>query len=668
MKNNLLILLLGLGLLWGGCREKDPIPEPSGTEYKVALVFPQAEWANLKPVVDWAVDDARAAHPGIVLSLEWIDEDGADMPRRVKEVTHDASYAAVIGPEYSNNARDVARQSLSYRIPVLMPMVTSAEFQRIYAESNKSNPNIFCLAQSDLVQCEAVITKARQRGLKTLFMICRSGEEDDYSASFEQFFMFLAREAGLKDYGYASYEDEESLAFLMDSIMEMLPEFESPGLFFVPSSLEDMLSFDKVMASYGGNFWPVLCSDVAHEPSLEGKLTAGSYEGFSLGATEAFEKAWTARFATSLPGGYAQLYDCVRLVADAARKVEDGSARTVLEALQGLTYSREYSGASGKIHFTEHTLIAPEETIYCNWSYSNGRFSRVGSAPYNQDKGWDWSATDIDDYDETEDPDWYEPLESRRAVIVATSTGWTNYRHQADALAMYQMLKGFGYSDDDIILIMQDDVARHPSNPYYQKEPGDVRVVPEGPNLREGAVVDYKLSDLDPEDLYSIFSGVPTTRTPIVLEGGMRTNVLVFWSGHGARDYELKWGDSSLDSFQFEDLLENAKGNHRKMLIVMDTCFSGSIAEQCRGNHGVLFLCSAARGEPSHADMYDEKCGCYLSNGFTRAFRRAVEENPDISLNSLYKEVARQTTGSHAGIYNYYYYGNLYKNTLKEYL
>ena len=45
----------------------------------------------------------------------------------------------------------------------------------------------------------------------------------------------------------------------------------------------------------------------------------------------------------------------------------------------------------------------------------------------------------------------------------------------------------------------------------------------------------------------------------------------------------------------------------------------------------------------------------------------AVEGNSAITLNRLYKDVARETTGSHAGIYNYYYYGSLYRNTFEEY-
>lgn len=672
--NKYLLILIAIGLaLLSACNGKDPIndpdPEPTGTEYKVAIVFPQDEWDSVKPTVEWAKEEAEKANPGVILTFEWIDENGSGMASKVKSVTHDNAYAAVIGPEYSSSARVVARESLSYKIPVLMPMVTSTEFHRVYAETNKSEPNIFCLAQSDVTQCEAVIAKAKQDGVKTFLMLCRSGEVSDYSASFEQNIIFLCLEAKLEDCGYANYDNKEHLEMLMDVMISMEEEYGDLGFFFVPSSVQDMLDFDKIMTAYKGkgNLWPVYCADIAHLPQLESQLSAGPYEGFSLGATESFKNAWNARFGTALPGGYAQLYDCVGMVAAAASKVENGSAKTVREALEDLVFSGSgYSGASGKIHFGADAPIAPEEVIYQNWTFKDGKFSIVASAPHNIEKGWDWSAMNIEDYsdDIPDDSKHYFPLKGHQALIVATSTGWSNYRHQADALAMYQMLKGAGYTDDQIILIMEDDVANYASNPY----PGEVRVLPGGPDLRKGAVIDYKLSDLAPEDLYHILVGVPTEKVPVVIDGGGGTNnVFVFWSGHGVRDDELKWGSQTITSEMIEKATHDAQVNYRKMFFVMDTCYSGSIPAYCHAG-GLLFLCSAAKGEPSHADVYDPVCGTYLSNGFTRAFRSAVEANPDITLNDLYKEVARETTGSHAGMYNYWQYGSLKKNTFREYL
>ena len=72
----------------------------------------------------------------VKLELEWIDEDIPNLEEEVRRVTHDASYAAVVGPKFSRHARLVAKESLALRMPVIMPSVTSAEVQRIYSGSN----------------------------------------------------------------------------------------------------------------------------------------------------------------------------------------------------------------------------------------------------------------------------------------------------------------------------------------------------------------------------------------------------------------------------------------------------------------------------------------------------------------------------------------------------
>lgn len=144
------------------------------------------------------------------------------------------------------------------------------------------------------------------------------------------------------------------------------------------------------------------------------------------------------------------------------------------------------------------------------------------------------------------------------------------------------------------------------------------------------------------------------------------TNVFLFWSGHGARNKVLKWADENLEAETFRGILEAAQGNYRKMLAVMETCYSGSIGTYCEGLPGVLLLCSASSGETSHADVMED--GIYLSNRFTRVFRSQVEANPAIFLHDLYYQLATHTKASHAGLYNDACYGNIYRSTLEEFL
>ncbi len=155
MKRNRLLHALVPLLLLSACNGKDPLEtQQKVNSYKVAVVLPASEKAELSKIVDWAQETIKSAQKGqesrIELELEWVDEDGATLARDIARITHDNSYAAVIGPRYSRNARVIAKESLSYRMPVLAPSVTSTEFQRIYAGSNMGEPNIFCLAEAHL--------------------------------------------------------------------------------------------------------------------------------------------------------------------------------------------------------------------------------------------------------------------------------------------------------------------------------------------------------------------------------------------------------------------------------------------------------------------------------------------------------------------------------------
>ncbi len=448
-----------------------------------------------------------------------------------------------------------------------------------------------------------------------------------------------------------------------------------------------MLDFDEALGRSGElSYIDIVCTDMAYDFSLEGKLKNYNYEGTALASRpgEGFDVAWKTRFGTLLPGGYAQLYDCFYLLAMAATVVEGGGAASIREAIMKLTSAdkasapiypwtasgmrdaflaakagdyRRVTGVSGPLGFESQTHICQLGTTYSTWTYTGGRFVESGRFSRNYTGGdlWNWTNTRIVDIFDWEAADLsYPELEDNYAVVIATSTGRNNYRHQADALAQYQMLKGFGYDDDHIVLILEDDLG------------SDVHITPGGENLRTGAKIDYKTSRVTEDDLRNIFSGTVTERTPAVVQGGPGTNVFLFWSGHGAHDEMLKWANSDLDAETFRGLLEAAQGHYRKMLAVMETCYSGSIGTYCEGLPGVLLLCATSSGETSHADILED--GIYLSNRFTRIFRSEVEANPSISIHDLYYQLATHTTASHAGLYNDAFYGNIYRNTLQEFL
>uniref|UniRef100_A0ACD6AL39 Uncharacterized protein n=1 Tax=Avena sativa TaxID=4498 RepID=A0ACD6AL39_AVESA len=56
---------------------------------------------------------------------------------------------------------------------------------------------------------------------------------------------------------------------------------------------------------------------------------------------------------------------------------------------------------------------------------------------------------------------------TRWAVLVAGSSGYENYRHQADVCHAYQILKRGGLKEENIVVFMYDDIAKNPANPRH---------------------------------------------------------------------------------------------------------------------------------------------------------------------------------------------------------
>ena len=264
----------------------------------------------------------------------------------------------------------------------------------------------------------------------------------------------------------------------------------------------------------------------------------------------------------------------------------------------------------------------------------------------------------------------YPELKDNWALVIGASDTWDNYRHQADALAIYQMLKRHGYDDDHIILILADNIANDHQNIY----PGEVYVRPKGTegaeNVYKDVVVDYRLSDVGIGDLRKILLGERSEKYPIVMDCTEHSNIFIYWCGHGNRG-KVAWGSNL--QLTTETMSEGWKQitdakKYRKIFAAIDACYSGSIGEAIVGLPGVLYLTAANANEPSKADMLDPDMQIWLSNGFTRAFEQVLWRDPSIKLRDLYQYVARLTTGSHASIYNEAHYGNLFHNSIAEFL
>ena len=442
-------------------------------------------------------------------------------------------------------------------------------------------------------------------------------------------------------------------------------------------------------------------------------LTSG-YQGFSPYADPmtGFEMSYETRYDTKPTFAECKFYDALLLAAFAANYMEHHSKSqtsnpnaqfndavvkicTTDNLLSGHAWNETgmelylaalergellgFKGASGPVQFDSECYTAALNTTYVNWIIADGHlyhqsyYSTQGNAQTSKTlASWNYLMKDAEKrfdsrYSQSVSTITYPDLTDQYAVLVQGSNGWENYRHEADVLSIYQMLKANGYDDDHIILITADDCANAPEN----TDKGAVRTAPGGKNLREGAVIDYRNADLTPQDICHILLGNKTDRTPIVLPVDAGQNILLFWSGHGRSKAinginEMTWRNLSAGHGMTDNLLAGTlrtmatKQQFRQMLVCLEPCYSANMGEALEGIPGVLAICSAGTYEQSFADSWSNELGVWMCDRFSRNLIGHVTENPDGTYRDLYLYCAQHTLGSHVGIYNNEYFGNLY--------
>lgn len=302
---------------------------------------------------------------------------------------------------------------------------------------------------------------------------------------------------------------------------------------------------------------------MVNSPAILGKIRNVLLEGLALVADPAsgFQSAYTLRYNTEPISGEAHLFDAVTLLGyafavqpdnesldDTILRIVDGEkgdfcswqpydmATTIRELRQGNAVDLE--GVTGEWQFDSRNHSSVLNTIYAHWGLHNDSFLTLEYLSTDGTRRatsslqlWEMQSSMFQQFNRDQEELRYGALEDKWAVIVSASDTWTNYRHQADAYAMYQLLKRHGYDDDRILLVAEDNIAFDSRNLYS----GRVFVTPGGEDVYAGLTVDYKLSELTIGDLGKIFLGNPDGRLNNVLNSSANDNVIVFWCGHGNR-------------------------------------------------------------------------------------------------------------------------------------
>lgn len=476
--------------------------------------------------------------------------------------------------------------------------------------------------------------------------------------------------------------------------------------------------------------FPAISQEGVEALGEDGIRILQGYQGFSPYADPAtgFEKAYEERFGSKPTFAECKLYDGLLLTALASCLKEhveelfsdtsitqdelmnfmimligmepaegnvtatepvwqaDGMRRYLAAMLTNRGEVPALCGASGHIVFDLETSSQIACTTYLHWQIDEGQIRHVtyygpdGKQVVNSSVSWDivydedTAQKDFADMATDQNTDiQYPPLNQQYAILVQGSNSMLNYRHQADVLSVYQMLRRGGIDDDHIILILDGALAYNPQN----NEQGVIRNSPWGENLLDGAEVDYDNDTLVVRDICDILRGRASSHLPKVLPQDEENNVLFYWSGHGhckAQDgyNELAWLKTPTGQGMTDDLLRQTAEEMlmRKMLVITEPCYSEAVILPLQGLIGVLAMSGASGEEPSWGENRNPGLGPYgtwMCDRFTLNVVRGITADPTITYRDLYFYCMRNTIGSHVKLVNADYFGNLYRTGPMEF-
>lgn len=236
------------------------------------------------------------------------------------------------------------------------------------------------------------------------------------------------------------------------------------------------------------------------------------------------------------------------------------------------------------------------------------------------------------------------------ALIVAGSSGYFNYRHQADACHAYQILHRNGIPDDHIIVMMYDDIAHNKRNPT----PGQIINKPGGEDVYAGVLKDYTGEDVTPENFLNILTGNKTAMQGIgsgkVIDSGPDDLVFVNFADHGAPNL-IAFPEGELHAKDLQQAIDymNTTNRYKQMVLYIEACESGSMFDRHKLSPNInVFATTAANGhESSYACYWDEKRRTYLGDVYSVNWMEDSDKE-DITVETLQKqfEIVREETNT----------------------
>jgi ABC-type branched-subunit amino acid transport system substrate-binding protein len=682
-----LALVAAVALFAAGCSKPAASARPEGASAKgtlkiaVLLHLSGAENRDWRPALDWAVQNVNAAGGVAGKRIELLYRDVADnkLDAETLALAKERDVVGIIGPQTSPEVFRVARTIIDSQKVFVTPSASSADVYRAF----RNSPFFWRTVESDIAQTRILTDLASQHGDRKVALLTST---DQYGTTFFDWFGYYADELGLQPTGEERWDQSQGAC---DAHVDAALRGHPQTLIAVPSSAGTTECIVRRWRQVGAGT-RLLFSDAAENPTVVASLgaVANGMEGVAPTAPPAngFDAAFRTRFGHAPTSYAANAYDAVLLLAYGLQASAGKGGLPLAEAMQRVVQPRgalapwnaagvaaaltsmragghpDVTGAAGPLEFDDRSSTEPVASTYRHWVVRDGQFATVATVPATSRAATatpsEPSASRERAHDNVGGTETRAPRRGLWALLVAGSSGWENYRHQADVLAQYQLLRKNGVPDNHIVLVAAGDLSGAPQNPTK----GVIRYEVGGPNLANNVAVDYRLSDLTARDLLDILAGRASNRLPQVINSGPDDDVYVFFAGHGNNQgFYLGSNGDIADSSTGNEIVTpdelaataqdlSARGRYRHLLIAVEACEGGTLGTKLDAP-GAALLAGADPSEDSQSIGYDAQLGTWLADEFASSLYRVASQDPSYSLAKTFTTTYLDVAGSHVSFY-----------------
>lgn len=671
-----------------------------------------------EPNIDWAIENINAAGgvAGRPLAVDYYDSSAMNHVELATQLASDERYLAVIGPAGSQALFEVADLFIEKQKPLVSFTSAAADLLRAYGGKGV----IWRTRQSDIAQTELLIRYAKQRGAQKLALLTSLAAP---GSSFFSWFGFFAKEYGYSDQNVkiTTMADGQTC----DTPLQTALASPSDILFVAIGSVDQQSCVATAYAKLAAPRPRLVMADTGFDPYAlaTGSPSLDGLEGFSAAGDLAYEKAYLAHTGEDRLGAHgASAYDAALLLAYGLQASKGQGGAELIAAMKSVVDGREAQagswdkdgiaatlsalrdgghpqlvGATGFLQFEPELYMDLNSSTLAHWKIGTGKLTfddrySTGDSGFLSSRGALVSASSSQR--STAQDSSYTPTVAKGdlwALLASFSSTWSNYRHQADVLRQYQILRAAGVQDSHIVMVLADDLAQSSKNSLK----GTVRNVPEGSNLYQNLGIDYGIS-LNATDVQNILTGTVTATTPKVLSLTAASNLYVYLAGHGgtggipigaattAAGLDGTTTGTTLSPTLLRDALctLQTEARLRRAFVVIESCYSGAFGEASYDGiesgcgptgarvplMGTALLTAANSREVSYAGGYDTSLRSWVNDAFSNQLASKAMTAPGTSLSDAYADIYLRVSGSHVSLFNSANAGRLSSVTLSEFL